>query len=163
LKDVPLFVDLLNFVKESACVDVSRVFVTGFSFGGMYSYSLSQTRKMDIRAAIGMGPANYNIQIPPKVMGPIAWMQTTGMMDGTTPWIRSGSTTQGSKFIAIEKATDNGCMLPAEIPVWTAGDPLCYDFLGCKPGYPTKVCTFRGGHGTMPGYSQAVYKFIDQF
>ena len=23
---------------------------------------------------------------------------------------------------------------------------LCYDFPGCKPGYPVKVCTFDGAH-----------------
>ena len=66
LKDVPLFDDILAFVEQNACVDTSRVFVLGFSFGGMYSYSLSMTRQKTIRAGIGMSPANYNIQIPPK-------------------------------------------------------------------------------------------------
>jgi hypothetical protein len=83
LKDVPLFDDILNFVKANACVDESRVFVLGFSFGGMYSYSLSMTRQDTIRAGIGMSPANYAIQIPPKTHGPIAWMQSTGMSDTT--------------------------------------------------------------------------------
>ena len=64
LKDVPLFDDILAFVEQNACVDTSRVFVLGFSFGGMYSYSLSMTRQKTIRAGIGMSPANYAIQIP---------------------------------------------------------------------------------------------------
>ena len=74
-------------MKQNACVDESRVFVLGFSFGGMYSYSLSMTRQKTIRAAIGMSPANYNIQIPPKSHDPIAWMQSTGMSDHTCPWV----------------------------------------------------------------------------
>jgi hypothetical protein len=78
-KDVPLFDDILAFVKQNACVDESRVFVLGFSFGGMYSYSLSMTRQKTIRAGIGMSPANYNITIPTKSHEPIAWMQSTGM------------------------------------------------------------------------------------
>lgn len=31
LKDVPLFDDILEFVKTNACVDTSRLFVPGFS------------------------------------------------------------------------------------------------------------------------------------
>jgi hypothetical protein len=28
---------------------------------------------------------------------------------------------------------------------------LCYDFSGCKPGYPVKVCTFDGPHEASVG------------
>ena len=87
LKDVPLFDDILDLVKKNACVDESRVFVYGFSFGGMYSYSLSMTRQKSIRAAVGMSPANFNIQIPLKNHDPIARMQSTGMSDRTCPWV----------------------------------------------------------------------------
>ena len=65
-KDHPLFDDILAFVKQNVCVDTTRVFKTGFSFGGMYSYSLSLNHQKDIRAAAGLGPANYNIWLPPK-------------------------------------------------------------------------------------------------
>jgi hypothetical protein len=73
-------------------------------------------------------------------------MQTTGMSDGTCPWVNGSSTTQGAKYIAIEHGTDNGCTVPNPIPTWTSGNHLCVDFTGCKEGYPTKVCTFNGGH-----------------
>ncbi|MEO6097757.1 MAG: hypothetical protein ABIW76_19730, partial [Fibrobacteria bacterium] len=63
-KDVQLFNDILDFVKKGACVDESRTFVLGFSFGGMYSYSLAVTSQKTIRAGIGMSPANFNIQLP---------------------------------------------------------------------------------------------------
>ena len=163
LKDVPLFDDILAFVEENACVDTSRVFVLGFSFGGMYSYSLSMTRQKTIRAGIGMSPANYNIQIPPKTHEPIAWMQSTGMSDTTCPWVQGNSTTNGAKYIAIEHGTDNGCTVPNPIPTWTSGNMLCDDFAGCKPGYPVKVCTFNGGHGLPPGSANWMWTFITQF
>jgi len=163
LKDVPLFDDLLNFVKENACVDESRVFVLGFSFGGMYSYSLSMTRQDTIRAGIGMAPANYAIQIPPKVHKPIAWMQSTGMSDTTCPWVQGNSTTNGAKYIAIEHGTDNGCTVPNPIPTWTSGNMLCNDFAGCDPGYPVRVCTFNGGHSLPPGAADWMWTFITQF
>jgi poly(3-hydroxybutyrate) depolymerase len=163
LKDVPLFDDILAFVEQNACVDTSRVFVLGFSFGGMYSYSLSMTRQKTIRAGIGMSPANYAIQIPPKSHDPIAWMQSTGMSDTTCPWVQGNSTTNGAKYIAIEHGTDNGCTVPNPIPTWTSGNMLCDDFAGCKPGYPVKVCTFNGGHALPPGSANWMWSFISQF
>jgi hypothetical protein len=43
---------------------------------------------------------------------------------------------------------DNGCTIPATIPTTMVGSRshLCYDFQGCRAGYPVKVCTFDGGH-----------------
>jgi poly(3-hydroxybutyrate) depolymerase len=153
-KDHPLFDDILAFVKANLCIDTTRVFATGMSFGGMITYSLSVNHQKDIRAAVGLAPANYNIYVPPKNHEPIAWMHTTGMSDTTCPWVNGTSTTQGSKYIAIEHATDNGCIVPATIPTWQSGKHLCYDFEGCKPGYPVKACTFDGAHtdqNTDPG------------
>jgi poly(3-hydroxybutyrate) depolymerase len=160
-KDHPLFDDILALVKGGLCIDTTRVFVTGFSFGGMYSYSLSLNHQKVIRAAAGLGPANYNIWLPTNTKEPIGWMQTTGMSDNTTPW--DGGNNRGAKYIAIQHATDNGCTVPATIPTWQSGGTLCYDFMGCKPGYPTKVCTFNGGHSLPGGLSQLVWTFFSQF
>jgi poly(3-hydroxybutyrate) depolymerase len=169
-KDHALFDDILAYVKANLCIDESRVFATGFSFGGMITYSLSVNHQKDIRAAVGIAPANYNIYVPPKTHAPIAWMQTTGMSDGTCPWIQGNSTTNGAKFIAIEHATDNGCMVPADIPTWKQGNHVCYDFMGCKAGYPTKVCTFDGGHTNIANDAggpnwipEESWKFFKQF
>lgn len=162
-KDHPLFDDILALVKESLCVDTSRVFVTGFSFGGMYSYSLSLNHQNDIRAAMGLGPANYNIWLPEKTGEPIAWMQTAGMSDGTTPWVQGDSTTRGAKYIAIEHAINNGCEVPDDIPTWQSGGTLCYDFEGCDPGYPVVACTFDGGHSLPQNISNLVWSFLTQF
>ena len=176
--DQVLFDDILAYVKENLCIDTTRVFATGFSYGGMMTYSLSATRQKDIRAAVGIAPANYNIYVGTKTHQPIAWMQTTGMSDCTCPWVQgqsvcggTPSTTNGSKFIAIEHGTDNGCTVPNPIPTWTSGAHVCTDFTGCKDGYPTKVCTFNGGHTNInsdPGSSanwipEESWKFFTQF
>jgi poly(3-hydroxybutyrate) depolymerase len=170
-KDHALFDDILGFVKENLCIDITRVFATGFSFGGMITYSLSVNHQKDIRAAVGIAPANYNIYVPPKSGAPIAWMQTTGMSDGTCPWVRQGSTTDGAKFLALEKAADNGCMVPADIPTSSQGAHLCYDFQGCGASYPTKACTFAGDHtniardpdSTTNWIAQESWDFFKQF
>lgn len=167
--DHALFDDILAYVKANLCIDTTRVFATGFSFGGMITYSLSVNHQTDIRAAVGIAPANYNIYVPPKTHAPIAWMQTTGMGDGTCPWVQGNSTTNGAKFIAIEHATDNGCTVPADLPIWKQGNHVCYDFVGCKAGYPTKACTFDGGHtniddeGGKNWIAEESWKFFKQF
>jgi poly(3-hydroxybutyrate) depolymerase len=170
-KDHALFDDILAFVKENLCIDTTRVFATGFSFGGMITYSLSVNHQKDIRAGVGIAPANYNIYVPQKTHEPIAWMQTTGMDDGTCPWVNGQSTTQGAKFIAIEHATDNGCTVPNDIPIWQSGGHVCYDFEGCDEGFPTKACTFGGGHTNIdsdPGsnvnwIAEESWEFFTQF
>jgi poly(3-hydroxybutyrate) depolymerase len=169
-KDVTFFDDMLKLFKSDLCIDTSRVFSIGFSFGGMMTYSLSVARQQDIRAAVGIAAANYNIYVTKsKTHASIGWMQTTGMSDGTCPWVNGSSTTQGSKYIAIEHGTDNGCTVPNPIPTWTSGNHLCVDFAGCKAGYPTKVCTFNGGHTDTAneGGSNWIYaeswKFFTQF
>jgi poly(3-hydroxybutyrate) depolymerase len=167
--DHALFDDILAYVKENLCIDTTRVFATGFSFGGMITYSLSTNHQTDIRAAVGIAPANYNIWLPMKTRKPIAWMQTTGMGDTTCPWIQGNSMTNGAKFIAIEKGTDNGCDVPAEIPTWQQGNHVCYDMPGCMPEYPTKICTFNGGHtniadeGGKNWIPEVSWEFFTQF
>jgi poly(3-hydroxybutyrate) depolymerase len=159
-KDHALFDDILAYVKQNLCIDTTRVFATGFSFGGMITYSLSLNHQKDIRAAVGIAPANYNIYIPTKTRQPIAWMQTTGLSDGTCPWVNGSSTTQGAKYIAIEHATNNGCTVPANIPVWQQGNHVCYDFQGCRTEYPTKACTFNGGHTNIANDSGSSTNWI---
>ena len=143
--DHVFFDDVMTFAKNGLCIDTTRVFVTGMSMGGMYTYSLSTDRQKAFRAGVGLAPTNFVIWLPnPKLKDPIAWMQTTGMSDTTCAW--DAGSNHGSKYIAFEKAADNGCTIPATIPTWTSGNHVCYDFAGCKPGYPVKACTFDGGH-----------------
>lgn len=145
-KDNALFADLLAHMKAKLCIDTSRVFVTGFSLGGIMTYVLTVSHPRDIRAAVGIAPTNWGLPIPdPKPHLPVAWMQTSGMVDATCRWDLGGE--RGAKYLAIEKGTDNGCTVPSPIPTVSSGDPhRCESFTGCKASYPTKICTFNGAH-----------------
>jgi poly(3-hydroxybutyrate) depolymerase len=151
-KDHALFDDILAKVSASLCIDTSRVFATGFSFGGMITYSLTTNHQKTIRAAVGIAPANYNIWLPsPLPRDPIAWMSTTGMMDTTCPW--NAGSSMGGEAIAKQRGQDDGCTVPATVPTWTSSSPtrhICYDFQGCKSNYPVKACTFEGNHQAAP-------------
>jgi poly(3-hydroxybutyrate) depolymerase len=171
-KDHALFDDVVTYFKNNMCIDETRIFTIGMSMGGMQTYSLSTTHAKKIRAGVGIAPTNINIWLPAThSTDPEAWMQTTGMSDNTCKWIADEAKKTGSKFIALEKAANNGCTIPAEIPTWKSGAHVCYDFQGCKPGYPVKVCTFNGGHqntASDPGSSvnwigAESWKFFTQF
>ncbi|HXU07270.1 MAG TPA: hypothetical protein VN903_40240 [Polyangia bacterium] len=177
-RDVVLFDDILALVDANLCIDDSRVFTTGFSFGAMMSYALTLGRPSKLRGAVAMAAANYNFTQPTNAHVPIAYMGTTGMGDGTCPW---GNDTMGGKACVLQHAKDNGCTIPSgnNIPTTTAGSKkfLCYDFEGCRAGYPVKVCTFDGPHtpssiddGTSTGddglkafIPPLAWKFIAQF
>jgi poly(3-hydroxybutyrate) depolymerase len=148
-RDVALFDDLLALVDANLCIDDSRVFTTGFSFGAMMSHALSLGRQSKLRAAVTMAAANFNFTQPAGPRAPFAYFGITGMGDGTCPWIRNGnSTTEGGKYCVLEHAVDNGCTIPADIATAMGGSKnhVCYDFEGCDAGYPVKVCTFDGNH-----------------
>ncbi len=149
-RDSVLFDDLLALINDHLCIDESRVFTTGFSFGAMMSYSLSITRQTKLRGAITMAAANYNLPGQPTDTNeaPIAYFGITGMSDGTCPWVNNDSARQGGKYCVLTHAEDNGCTIPGDIETATVGsrDYLCYDFEGCQDGYPVKVCTFDGAH-----------------
>jgi predicted esterase len=151
-RDAPFFDDLLARIDANLCIDDSRVFSTGFSFGAMMSYALSITRQTKLRGVVAMAPANYALPGEPTDTNaaPIAYMGTTGMSDGTCPWVNNDAAKRGGKYCALAHAQDNGCTIPQgnNIPTTTVGSKkfLCYDFVGCKAGYPVKVCTFDGPH-----------------
>jgi predicted esterase len=144
-RDVALFDDLLALVTTNLCIDESRVFTTGFSFGAMMSYALSIGRQSKLRGAVTMAAANYNFTQPTNSHAPIAYFGITGMSDGTCPW---GDNTRGGKACVLQHAQDNGCTIPGDIATAKGGSKnhVCYDFEGCKAGYPVKVCTFDGNH-----------------
>jgi predicted esterase len=180
-RDSALFDDLLALIDANLCIDDSRVFTTGFSFGAMMSYSLSITRQAKLRAAVTMAAANYNLPNQPTDTnaGPIAYFGITGMSDGTCPWVSNDAAKQGGKYCVLTHAQDNGCTVPGTIQTATVGSKkyVCYDFEGCKAGYPVKVCTFDGAHtpssvddGTSTGddglkafVPPLAWKFISQF
>lgn len=147
-RDVVVFDDLLALIDANLCIDDSRVFTTGFSFGAMMSHALSLGRQEKLRAAVTMAAANYNFTQPTSARAPFAYMGVTGMSDGTCPWVNGNSTTQGGKYCVLEHAEDNGCTIPNDIMTAMVGSKshVCYDFEGCQVGYPVKVCTFDGNH-----------------
>ena len=135
--------DMLKLFKENLCVDTTRIFSIGFSYGAMITYSFSLNHQKQLRAVACFAPANYNIYLPTNTHEPIAYYQTTGKSDGTCPWDNGG---RGGKYCLQGHIQDNGCTLPSTIPLATGNTHVSTEFQGCKPGYPVKFGSFNGGH-----------------
>jgi poly(3-hydroxybutyrate) depolymerase len=146
-KDHTFFGDMLKLFKEKLCVDTSRVFCCGFSYGAMVSYSLSLDFQSQLRAVATYAPANWNIWLPktaPKA--PIAYYQTTGTDDNLCKYVNSDAKKEGGKYCVLQHIEDNGCTAPATIPTTTGTTHLSTEFPGCKEGYPVIFGSFKGGH-----------------
>jgi poly(3-hydroxybutyrate) depolymerase len=145
-KDHTFFSDMLALFKDTLCIDTTRVFSCGFSYGAMFTYSLSLEFQSDLRAVACMAPANYVIYLPTNTHKPIAYYQTTGTTDGTCPWINSTANREGGKYCLIDRLVDNGCASDtANIKLATVSGSHVVDTF-CTGKYPVQFGSFVGGH-----------------
>lgn len=164
-QDVTFTDDILTQVSNDLCIDMSRVFANGFSYGAGMSYALACARPNVFRAvgiyAGGMlsGCSGGN--------SPVAYYATHGLDDGTLQI--SGGRTMRDRFVR-----NNGCtaMNPPE-PANNSGTHICTSYEGCSAGHPVRWCAFDGSNGhdpspRDPGQSmtwnpEESWKFFTQF
>lgn len=163
--DEQFFSDLLKKLKTDYCIDTSRVFVCGFSFGAMYSYALSLKFPEQIRAVACYAPANWNFDPQPTNRHiPIAYYQTTGTTDDRCNWIFNDGQKKGGKYCLLQHVEDNGCDANQEIKLATSSTHVTTEFKGCKEGYPVKFSSFKGGHTAGESWMpQETWDFFKQF
>jgi predicted esterase len=165
------FSDLVHLFKDTLCIDTTRIFCCGFSFGAMFTYALSLEFPKVLRAVACYAPANYHMDQPTNQHLPIGYFQTTGISDNTCPWIYDSTAKQGGKYCLLEHIQDNGGTVPSTIPLATTGKHVTDDFQGCNIRYPVRFCSFQGQHqcnATDPGSSTdwipvETWTFLKQF
>jgi len=166
--DVELTDAILAQVEADLCIDKSRIFASGFSFGGAMCIALACTRADVFRGVAFFSGADLTGSCPTTLTKPIAYYASQASQDSSgTPMPSSGKIKQ-AQFAAV-----NGCMPePAATTFPAAGKPhTCTDYKGCSAGHPTKYCVFDGPHGWEPkdpGQTSSwdapeAWKFITQF
>ncbi len=151
-QDIAFVRAMVNDLESSFCIDSTRIFSTGMSYGGIMSDTIA-CQMSDVFRGIGaiagamFGRANCSG--PPIAV-----------------WMAHGTADDQVMFSQGEAARDaflgvNHCDTAAE-PV--AVDPEgCVSYQGCDTGYPVVFCTHDGGH-IIPSYSgQAISDFFAQF
>jgi len=143
--DHKFFENIHKHLTSNLCIDSSRVFSLGFSFGAMFTNSLSRNHQGLLRAVVTYAPADYNIYLPPTTIdAPIGAMITVGLSDDRCP----PNTARSCRDLKVKH---NKCTVPATVTETTkgSGKHVCYDYQGCT-NYPVKFCTFDGGHDDRP-------------
>ena len=163
-RDHIFFDDLNARLASNLCIDKSRIFSVGFSFGAMYTNALAQTHQDVLRGIVLYATADYNIYFPANTGKPLAFMAVHGINDPTTP-ITSGRRSR-DRFVA-----NNKCTVPGSVPEARRGSShVIYDY-NCPSNYPVRWVTFDGAHTYPPNNTPVgsswvhpvAWQFITQF
>jgi polyhydroxybutyrate depolymerase len=149
-RDIAFLDAMLARFEAELCFDQTRVFSTGFSYGGMMSL------------AIGCGRADVF-----RAIAPMSGALFSGCADGDAPIAMLGFHGTNDTVVDISagvRARDeiverNGCQ-PAEQAVEENG---CLSFQGCSAGHSATWCEFEGGHTPAPQSGQRIWDFFSQF
>jgi poly(3-hydroxybutyrate) depolymerase len=137
------FVDAMRkAIENDLCVDTTKRFATGFSYGGSMSFSIACSRAKDFRAVAVISGG----QLSGCEGGndPIAYLGIHGISDGTLP-------IAGGRGLRDRFVKNNGCagQNPRE-PTAGSRTHVKTSYSGCKAGYPVTWIAFDGGHAPAP-------------
>ena len=147
--DMKLLQAMLDKINAGLCIDQARIFSTGFSFGGMMSYTVPF--QFDVFRAVA--PCSGKTGVIPydeKFTRPIPIMAFHGDSDTFV------ATALGKAFFD-KFAARNKCGAQTQ-PVSPTG---CVQYQGCE--VPSIWCLFPGGHTTWSEEPQAIWTFFSQF
>lgn len=161
--DIRLTDAILAELESELCIDKSRIFATGFSYGAGMSNAIACARGDVFR-----GVALY------------AGAQLSGCDGGTTPIAYFGAHGLSDSVLNISQgrslrdrfAANNNCSATnAPEPANGSGSHICTEYQGCDDGFPVTWCAFDGDHyPTQKDRGQAkswipgeAWKFISQF
>jgi poly(3-hydroxybutyrate) depolymerase len=145
--DVDLTDKILAQVEGDLCIDKSRLFASGFSFGGGMAIAIACTRADVFRGVAFWSGADLTGSCPDKPTKPIAYWASQASGDSSgTPMPSSGKIKQ-AQFAEV-----NGCTAePNALNFPAAGQPhTCTVYKNCSASYPTIYCVFNGAHGWEP-------------
>jgi predicted esterase len=136
-RDVNFTDDVLATVASDLCIDTTRVFTTGFSYGAGMSVALACVRPDKFRAAVVYAPAFISGVNSAQCTAPIPFFASHGVDDPVINY-QTGLNVLDT-FTGL-----NGCtaMLPPNPP---ADGHTCISYEGCT--FPTRFCNFGAGEG----------------
>jgi polyhydroxybutyrate depolymerase len=150
---------MIAWASANLCIDSSRIFATGFSWGGMFSDTLGCEMPDVFRAVAPMaGRLCRGVSLNCSLTA------TTCMQRNVAAWVAHGAsdTTVATSF-GVE-ARDYFLALNHCTMTSTATTPSpCVTYGGCDSGYPVHYCEFNGGHQTPSFAGAGLWSFFSQF
>jgi poly(3-hydroxybutyrate) depolymerase len=149
-QDVAFVQAMLQLFESNLCIDQSRIFSTGFSYGGIFSLTLGCQMSNVFRAIAPesgefFGSCRSN-------GGPVAIWQSQGDSDTTVPPANAQSA--NNYFV-----TKNHCSTQTA----AVSPSPCVAYQGCASGFPVVWCEFSGGHMPWNQAPDPVWAFFNQF
>lgn len=162
-RDIALTDAILDEIENDLCIDKTRIFATGFSYGAGMSYAIACSR-----ADVFRGVALY------------AGAQLSGCNGGTTPIAYFHAHGVNDSVLNISQGRGlrdhfvevNGCtpQTPSD-PAGNSGTHSCTSYEGCSEGHPLRWCAHGGDHNPTEkdqGQSKSwipgeAWTFISQF
>lgn len=149
-RDIAFLQSMLTQLKSSLCIDESRIFSTGWSYGGMMSFAVGRELPSTFRA-----------------IAPVSGAFLTPHVDSgsaTAAWIAHGTSDNVVSFSSGSEARDayvraNGCS-NTTVPVQPSP---CVEYQNCSAGKPVVWCPFNGGHSQPSFYSSGAWNFFNRF
>ena len=153
VNDVRFVRDLVSELESELCIDRNRVYATGMSNGGMFSYRLACDAS-DLFAAIApVSAVDETLACAPR--RPVPVLSFNGTSD---PVVHYGggwwSLESAQESFARWTARDHCAKAPPRL-VWQQGDARCEAATGCAAD--VIACTLQGGGHTWPGGTRAPF------
>jgi len=147
--DVGFVSAMIDFLEAELCVDLQRVYATGYSNGGFLSHRLACELSDRIAAVASVAGVMGIDDCSPGRPMPVLHMH--GTSDFVVPY-------DGSMFSGFESVAEtfagwaerNGCTGEAELS-YENGDVTCELHGECDAGVEVELCTIEGGGHTWPG------------
>ena len=161
--DVKLTDAIIAQIESELCIDTTRIFATGFSFGAGMSYALACARADVFRGVVLY--AGGQLSGCDGGTKPIAYMHVHGVSDSVLNI--SGGRTMRDHYVMV-----NGCTAQNITDVGSgSGTHKCTSYEGCSEGHPTRWCSHGGDHNPTEkdsGQSKSwvpgeAWNFIKQF
>ena len=149
-RDIDYVKALVTNLEGTTCIDTSRVFATGFSYGAIMTITIACNMADVFRAVAPMSGSLQNGCPAGDQM--IAYWASHGTMD-TTIDISNGEAARD------EFVKRNQCSMTT-LPTTPDG---CVAYQGCAAGYPVNWCPFDGIHQPPPFSGPAIWAFLSQF
>ncbi len=138
-RDLNFVDEMLKLIKGDLCIDTTRIFAMGFSWGGGMSYAIACDRPKVFRAVAVYAGAVLSNCLDGTL--PVAYLGIHGVSDGTCGI--SGGRALRDKFVK-----NNGCTAqdPPEPKAGSRAAHICTVYKGCNDKYPVEWCAFDGDH-----------------
>jgi poly(3-hydroxybutyrate) depolymerase len=136
-RDVDFTDAMLEAISSDLCIDTSRVFTTGFSYGAGMSVALACVRPDKFRAAIVYEPGFISGVNAGQCTTPIAFFESHGVDDQVINY-QTGLNVLNT-FTGV-----NGCTAPPP-PNPPQNGHTCISYENCS--VPTRFCNFGAGEG----------------